>query len=77
MKLEDLFDEMKTTKGNIPSPGEYVEKKYIIQESHETSICISTAYKWLKSVDIDFNPQGDVQKLQEINQFMAPRCKIR
>jgi len=24
MKLEELLDNMKTTKGNIPSPGEYV-----------------------------------------------------
>jgi hypothetical protein len=24
MKLEELLDTMKTTKGNIPSPGEYV-----------------------------------------------------
>ncbi|CAF1166635.1 unnamed protein product [Adineta ricciae] len=54
VKLEELLDNMKTTKGNIPSPGD-------------------TAYKWLKSAEIDFNPQGDVQHLLDINQFMAAR----
>ncbi|CAF4004893.1 unnamed protein product [Adineta steineri] len=53
-KLEELLDNMKTTKGNIPSPGD-------------------TAFKWLKSADIDFNPQGDIQHLLDINQFMAAR----
>ncbi|CAF4439146.1 unnamed protein product, partial [Adineta steineri] len=32
-----------------------------------------TAFKWLKSADIDFNPQGDIQHLLDINQFMAAR----
>jgi len=27
VKLEELLDNMKTTKGNIPSPGEYVLSK--------------------------------------------------
>jgi hypothetical protein len=27
VKLEELLDSMKTTKGNIPSPGEYVLPK--------------------------------------------------
>ncbi|CAF4234563.1 unnamed protein product [Rotaria sp. Silwood2] len=54
MKLEYLLDEMKTTKGNIPSPGD-------------------VAFKWLKSAELDFTAQGDIQQLQDINQFMATR----
>ncbi|CAF3833967.1 unnamed protein product [Rotaria magnacalcarata] len=54
MKLEELLDNMKITKGNIPSPGD-------------------VAFKWLQSAEIDFNPQGDLQQLQEINQFMTAR----
>ncbi|CAF0756572.1 unnamed protein product [Rotaria sp. Silwood1] len=54
MKLEELLDEMKTTKGNIPSPGD-------------------VAFKWLKSAEIDFTAQGDIQQLQDINQFIAAR----
>ncbi|CAF4224990.1 unnamed protein product, partial [Rotaria sordida] len=55
MKLEELLDEMKTTKGNIPSPGD-------------------VAFKWLKNAEIDFTAQGDIQQLQDINQFMTARC---
>ncbi|CAF0772607.1 unnamed protein product [Rotaria sordida] len=54
MKLEELLDEMKTTKGNIPSPGD-------------------VAFKWLKNAEIDFTAQGDIQQLQDINQFMTAR----
>ncbi|UJR25139.1 hypothetical protein I4U23_006498 [Adineta vaga] len=54
IKLEESLDNMKTTKGNIPSPGD-------------------TAYKWLKGSDIDFNPQGDIQHLLDINQFIVAR----
>jgi hypothetical protein len=73
VKLEELLDSMKTTKGNIPSPGEYVlsakNKKYMM------IIHFSTAFKWLKSAEIDFNPQGDLQQLQDISHFMATKCK--
>lgn len=37
-------------------------------------IC-SVAFKWLQSSEIDFHPNGDIKRLQDINQFMAARCK--
>ena len=37
----------------------------------------SVAFKWLKNAEIDFNPQGDVQQLQDINQFMATKCSYK
>lgn len=37
----------------------------------------SVAFKWLKSAEIDFNPQGDVQQLQDITQFMAAKCQYK
>lgn len=72
VKLEELLDGMKVTKGNIPSPGEYV-----ILEAREKNVSMvdcSMAFKWLKNAEIDFNPQGDIQQLQDLNQFMAAKC---
>ena len=46
VKLEELLDNMKTTKGNIPSPGEYVfirEKKAIY--FHYLKCCFQMAEK--------------------------------
>jgi hypothetical protein len=74
MKLEELLDSMKITKGNIPSPGEYV----LLMKGTQNRFYLldfSVAFKWLKSAEIDFNPQGDLQHLQDINQFMATKCK--
>jgi hypothetical protein len=72
VKLEELLDNMKTTKGNIPSPGEYVLS--MTRKIYPIADC-SVAFKWLKSVEIDFNPQGDLQQLQDINQFIAAKCE--
>jgi hypothetical protein len=48
VKLEELLDNMKTTKGNIPSPGEYVlfKKKQI---NHDYLLVLPlNGYKVLK-----------------------------
>lgn len=37
----------------------------------------SVAFKWLKNAEIDFNPQGDIQQLQDLNQFMATKCSYK
>jgi hypothetical protein len=72
VKLEELLDNIKTTKGNIPSPGEYVLSK---KNKLNHNLDFSVAFKWLQSAEIDFNPQGDIQQLLNVNQFMAAKCQ--
>jgi hypothetical protein len=44
-------------------------------QSQPYSFDCSVALKWLKNAEINFNPQGDLQHLQDINQFMAAKCE--